>query len=194
MTISRKLSGLLAACMILAAAAPAFAVEQATVASVDGLVRLHAPDGSWTSAEAGDSVRAGMSVSTGFNATAVLEIGASRVSVDPVSYLSFDEIALQGDTQDSSLDLSFGRVRSEVRSASARQTDFTVRSPVSTASVKGTDFLYDGSLLVVYEGDVSLQNQIGQSHSVRAGQRSRAYGYEGIQSVEAYFLEVADLN
>jgi hypothetical protein len=134
-----------------------------------------------------------MSVSTGFNASAVLAVGSSRVTVDPISFLELSELSETETTDSATLDLSFGRVRSRVRSAEQRRTDFEVRSPVSTATVKGTDYVYDGSLLTVFEGDVSLQNSIGQSHSVRAGQRSRAYGYETIQSVEAYFAEVAEL-
>jgi hypothetical protein len=169
------------------------AAEQVEVVSVDGMVRIHAADGSWSRAGAGDVLASGMSVSTGFNASAVLAVGASRVEIDPISYLEFSELSDSAEAESATMDLSFGRVRSRVRSADQRSTDFQVRSPVSTAAVKGTDFVYDGSLLTVFEGDVSLRNSIGQSHSVRAGQRSRAYGYETIQSVEAYYAEVAEL-
>lgn len=169
------------------------AAEQTRVVFVEGVVRLHNDDGSFSRARVGDVVTTGMSVSTGFDASAELAVGASRVTVDPISFVEFAELSQSDEAADTTLDLSFGRVRSRVRSADQRRTDFEVRSPVSTATVKGTDFVYDGSLLTVFEGDVSLQNSIGQSHSVRAGQRSRAYGYETIQSVEAYFAEVSEL-
>jgi hypothetical protein len=185
--------GIVVLLLIVAVAGTAVAAERVEVASVTGLVRVHNADGSWARAQAGDTLSPSMAVSTGFDGSAVLAIGSSRVSVDSVSYLTVAELTEDAQEDETTLDLSFGRVRSEVRSADNRRTDFEVRSPVSTATVKGTDFVYDGSLLTVFEGDVSLQNRIGQSHSVRAGQRSRAYGYETIESVEAYFREVADL-
>ena len=169
------------------------AAEQAEVTEVSGLVRIHDADGSWVRAEPGDSLTPNMAISTGFNGSAVLAIGASRVTVDSVSHVTVADLAQDAEKQDTTMDISFGRVRSEVKSTDNRETNFEVRSAVSTASVKGTDFVYDGSLLTVFEGNVSLQNRIGQSHSVRAGQRSRAYGYETIESVEAYFRDVADL-
>jgi hypothetical protein len=190
---SKQLLKMIAIAGLAISAVSAAAAEQIQVLSVDGMVRIHAADGSWTRAGEGDVLSSGMSVSTGFNASAVLAVGSSRVTVDPISFLELSELSQTETTDSATLDLSFGRVRSRVRSTDRRGTDFEVRSPVSTASVKGTDFVYDGSLLTVFEGDVSLQNSIGQSHSVRAGQRSRAYGYETIQSVEAYFAEVAEL-
>ena len=58
-------------------------------------------------------------------------------------------------------------------------------TPVSTAAVRGTAFTYDGTNLIVQEGDVSFSNLIGQRHSVRRSQTSRTWQYTDIQSVEA---------
>ena len=87
--------------------------------------------------------------------------------------------------------MPFGKVNARVRSADDRRSDFRVVSPVSTASVRGTDFVYDGISLQVTEGDVAIENLIGQTHSVRAGQESRAYAHEPIVSVETYLAEEA---
>ena len=87
--------------------------------------------------------------------------------------------------------MPFGKVDARVRSADDRRSDFSVTSPVSTASVRGTDFVYDGISLQVTEGDVEIENLIGQTHSVRAGQESRAYANETIVSVETYLAEEA---
>ena len=179
-------------------AASGMAAERAQLVEVDGLVRIHGADGSTVRAEAGDTLSRGMALSTGFDATAVLDLGRARVTVDPVSHIELAELQASASQtaqsqSETTMDLSFGRVRSEVRTTESREREFRVQSPVSAAAVKGTDFVYDGSLLTVYEGDVSLRNRIGQTHSVRHGQRSRAYGYESIQSVEAYYREAARL-
>lgn len=190
---NRVATTLIAVILTALVGAAAFGVEQGVIDSVSGTVRIHQADGSWELAEVGDLVEDGMALSTGFDASAVVALGASRITVDPIAYVQFSELAQDGTEDRATMDLSFGRVRSRVRDTEGRSTDFEVRSPVSTATVKGTDFLYDGSRLEVLEGDVALQNSIGQSHSVRAGQRSRAYGYEGIESVETYFAEVVEL-
>lgn len=161
----------------------------AVVESLDGSVRIQR-EGRWQAAETGMSLMEGDRVSTGFSGRAVLTIGLSSVNIEPLSLVALDSL-LRGDEGASALSLPVGRLSAKVRRANNRPTPFAVQSPVSTASVKGTEFVYDGIQLQVLEGDVQIQNELGQFHSVRAGQRSRAYGYEPIVSVDVYLEEDA---
>jgi hypothetical protein len=169
------------------------AAQSVEISEVNGLVRIHDGSGSWSVAEPGDTLNRGMAVSTGFDGKAVIQVGPASVAVEPVTYLTLSQLTEEAGVSRTQVGLSFGRVNAEVKRADSLETNFEVRSPESTASVKGTEFAFDGSRLWVSEGDVSLRNRIGQSHSVRAGQRSSAYGFETIQSVEAYFNDAADL-
>jgi hypothetical protein len=149
-------------------------------------------DGSqWQRATEGTELTSGDAIATGFRGHAVIAVGSSEVEISPLSQLSFSELLERGDAVSTEVSLPFGRVRAQVRSPSNREVDFRVVSPVSTASVKGTDFIYDGISLSVREGDVAIENLIGQTHSVRAGLESRAYGREPIVSVETYLAEEA---
>jgi hypothetical protein len=175
-------------------ALPAFAAVEARIVSVDGTVRVSAGDGSWQEAEAGTLLGSGDMIATGFRGSAVIEIGRSEVDVSPLSQVSIAELAEREDVDAARLSMPFGKVNARVRSAENRRADFRVVSPVSTASVRGTDFVYDGISLQVSKGDVAIENLIGQTHSVRAGQESRAYAHEPIVSVEAYLEEEALLD
>lgn len=172
-------------------ALPAFGAVEARIISVDGTVRVSTARGSWQQAEAGAVLGTGDVVATGFRGRAVIEIGRSQVNVSPLSQVSIAELAERNDVDEARLSMPFGKVDARVRSADNRRTDFRVISPVSTASVRGTDFIYDGISLQVSEGDVAIENLIGQTHSVRAGQESRAYAHEPIVSVETYLEEEA---
>lgn len=177
--------------LLIALTVPAFAALEAQITSMDGTVRVSAADGGWERAEEGMVLAAGDLVATGFRGRAVITIGRSEVDVSPLSQLSIAELAEREDVDTAQLSMPFGKVDARVRSADDRRSDFSVTSPVSTASVRGTDFVYDGISLQVTEGDVEIENLIGQTHSVRAGQESRAYANETIVSVETYLAEEA---
>lgn len=177
--------------LLFALALPAFAALEARIASVDGTVRVSGSTGGWERAEEGMVLGAGDLVATGFRGRAVITIGRSEVDVSPLSQVSIAELAEREDVDQARLSMPFGKVNARVRSAEDRRSDFRVVSPVSTASVRGTDFAYDGISLQVTEGDVAIENLIGQTHSVRAGQESRAYAHEPIVSVETYLAEEA---
>jgi hypothetical protein len=158
--------------------------SQITVIEVDGVVEAKS-NGSWQAVAAGDELDGGSVIATGFRSQAVLEIGSSRVTVEPLSEVRVSDLTVEGDTEQTSLSLPFGRIRAEVNknSEAARSLDFRVQSPVSTAAVRGTTFVYDGIELVVIDGRVDLANAYGQWHSVAEGQVSRAYRWD-ISSVE----------
>lgn len=172
--------------VIAAMALPALGAVEAGFVSVDGVVRVSDGQNGWQPAQAGTALEPGDTIATGFRGRAVVAIGESEVTVSPLSQVSLSELVERNRDVEAELSMPFGRVEARVRSAERTRTDFRVVSPVSTASVKGTDFVYDGISLSVSEGDVAIENLIGQTHSVRAGQESRAYAREPIVSVETY--------
>lgn len=179
------------ALLLIAVALPAIAATEARIVSVDGTVRVSDSGGAWQQVEAGVTLEPGDLIATGFRGQAVISIGRSEVDVEPLSQVSIAELTERETVDRTRLSMPFGTVRARVRSTEGRGSDFSVISPVSTASVRGTDFVYDGISLRVTKGDVAIENLVGQTHSVRAGQESRAYANEPIVSVEAYLEEDA---
>lgn len=168
-------------------AAAGFAVE-AEVQAAFGLAEANI-NGEWIPVTTDLLIPEGAVISTGIGAQVILDIQGSTVTVGQFSRVSVAELFAQtsgGSTVvNTALDLPFGRVSAQVRSTQARGNDFRVLSPISTAAVRGTEFDFTGSLLAVNEGDVRLLNLAGQRHSVREGQTSGAFRFDGIRSVEA---------
>ena len=176
--------------ILLIAAVAVAASAQISVLETSGVVEVRSA-GSWQPVTPGDIISRDSVIATGFRSTAVLQIGASRVTVEPLTELTVSELSTSGATEQVGLSLPFGRIRAEVNTESSVQAiNFQVRSPVSTAAVRGTTFTYDGVELNVLEGRVALSNAYGQWHSVAAGQESRAYRWS-ISSVETVAAEEA---
>ena len=168
----------------------ALAFGQISVLNTTGLVEVQTAGG-WEIVQAGDELARNAVIATGFRSSAVLQIGSSRVTVEPLSELTIAELASSGGNESVALSLPFGRIRAEVnKESNVSAIDFRVTSPVSTAAVRGTTFDYDGVALNVLDGRVALSNAYGQWHSVAAGQESRAYRWT-ISSVEAVAAEQA---
>ncbi|MFP4378039.1 MAG: FecR domain-containing protein [Spirochaetales bacterium] len=164
---------------------------QITVVEADGVVEAKI-NGTWQGVAAGDQLSGNTIIATGFRSQAILEIGSSRVTVEPLSEVQVSELAVGDNTERANLALPFGRIRAEVNKDPnvTRSLDFRIQSPVSTAAVRGTTFVYDGVELVVVDGRVDLANAYGQWHSVAEGQVSRAYRWD-ISSVETVAGEAA---
>lgn len=178
------------ALIVMIAAVAALAVAQISVVDTTGLVEVQTATG-WEAVEAGDELARSAVIATGFRSTAILQIGSSRVTVEPLSELTIAELTTNGTSERVALSLPFGRISAEVnKESNVSAIDFQVRSPVSTAAVRGTIFDYDGVALNVLDGRVALSNAYGQWHSVAAGQESRAYRWS-IASVETVAAEQA---
>lgn len=164
---------------------------RAVVREVSGTVFIKNSAGSWRAAAEGGLISADEWIITGSRSILVLQIGRDEVVVE--GYTKIQLKAVRGDNaaEATRVNISSGSLRARVKTAGgARNRErFTVQSPLATASVRGTDFVFNGTELVVYEGDVQLRNVLGQKHSVRAGQESRAYGLERITSVEEVLKE-----
>lgn len=171
----------------------ALALAVATVVEADGLVEARV-GGEWIALGAGDELPTDATIATGFRSRAVVRVGSSTITVEPLSQVSLASVSIEESNEQVNLDLPFGEIRAEVKRDVSRDAlrgvEFRVLSPLSTAAVRGTVFTYDGVELDVAEGRVELLNAYGQWHSVAAGQQSRAYRWS-IASVETTALEAS---
>ncbi len=173
--------------MVLAAAATA---GEARVLETSGRVEIRAtPQEDWGPLEEGMTVAPGATVSTGFGARAVIQVGpAARLEVSALSRLTLEELIEREGLVETDLHLGVGRVRAEVQAVEGVQSDFNLSSPVSTAAVRGTSFEFDGVNVRVFQGRVRLSNRFNQSTTVSQGESSSTTGDDepasGDQSLE----------
>jgi hypothetical protein len=111
-------------------------------------------------------------VSTGFKSTAVIALGNSVLSVQPLTRLTVEDIRESAGNERVNINLQTGRIRADVKPPVGGKTEFTVKSPSATASVRGTSFEFDGLNLRVEEGRVHVSGgdrsgtYVGVGHSV----------------------------
>lgn len=158
--------------------AGSLAAAEALVLEVDGDVEVRVtPDDEWMELEEDTIIPVGATISTGFGAGAVVEVGPNaRLHIDSLSRLTIDQLIEREGIVESELELSVGRIQGEVQRVDERPTEFQVRSEVATASVRGTSFEFDGVNVRVFEGQVDLANRFNQRVSVSQGERSTTTG------------------
>ncbi|MGI5173005.1 FecR domain-containing protein [Treponema sp. OMZ 840] len=124
------------------------AALDAVVVSVVGKAEMQTAKG-WESIQAGTKIGTGTMISTGFKSQAVLEIGKSTVTVQPLSRLTVEQLTERADADVSKIYLDAGSLKANVKAAENKRVGFTVKSPVATASVRGTSGTIDafGSLV-----------------------------------------------
>ena len=115
---------------------PVFALD-ATVVSVFGKAEMQTVNG-WEMMKEGTKIAEGTVISTGFKSQAVLEIGKSKITVQPLSRLTVQELRTRPETDTSKVYLDAGSIKADVKAAENKRVGFTVKSPVATASVRGT--------------------------------------------------------
>jgi hypothetical protein len=168
----------LAVLLAVALAAPLSAQQlRAVVREITGKVEVKLPGRDWQPAAVGMVVPRGAMVSTGFSSRLVLELGLSRLTVNPLTRMLLDELVKKDSTNTASLTLKVGKVNAVVKSAAGERTDFTLKGPASTAAVRGTQFEYNGYELRVVEGVVRFVNLLSQSRDVGPGESSQTDGY-----------------
>jgi hypothetical protein len=148
----------------------------AVIRSTEGKVEIMTSSDTWTPVTTGMYVPVGATISTGFDATADIEIGGAILTVEPLTRMRIDELSVSGDTINTDLDLQVGRIRAEVNAVEGLQNDFTLSSPVTTASVRGTSFVFDTINLFTETGLVELSNRHGQYVNVYAGETGKGTG------------------
>jgi hypothetical protein len=149
--------------------APAFALA-GQVVTVSGKVEMQTGSGAWKPLKAGDSLEAGSMISTGFKSEATIKLGASILTVRPLTRMTLNQLVEKEDTVETDVFLEVGNVKAEVNSLNGKKNGFSVKSPVATASVRGT-VLEVGDFLVVYEGKVQYKSATGQTRYGTAGEQ-----------------------
>ncbi len=143
----------------------------AVVSAVTGKVEIQkAGEQAWIAATVGMEVPVRATISTGFGGRAVLKVGASTVTVAPLTRLRIDELSTKGNVVQTKLAMPVGRIRADVKASSGAKNDFTVKSALSTAAVRGTSFETDGERVRVFESIVAFLSQSGISLNVGAGE------------------------
>jgi hypothetical protein len=144
--------------------------QKATFRTVTGKVEIQVPGQAWMPATVGMEVPLKATISTGFGGGAVLELGATTLTVRQLTRLRIDELSTQNKVTQTNLTMPVGRIRADVKATAGNATDFKLRSPVSTAAVRGTGFETDGTYLTVFESVVAFLSQSGISISVGTGE------------------------
>jgi hypothetical protein len=147
---------------------------QAVVREISGTVEVKVPGAAdWVPAERGQVLEIRTLISTGFKSSALLAIGNSALSVQPLTRLSLEELIRAGNSENVDLNLRAGRVRANVRPPVGGTTSFVIRSTMATASVRGTVFEFNGMELRVEEGRVHLSGDGGNGAYVGVGHLGR---------------------
>ncbi len=139
------------------------------IVSISGKVEAQNQSGTWIPLKAGDALVAGTMISTGFKSEATVKLGASVLTIKPLTRMTLTQLLEKEDTVDTELFLEVGNVKAEVNSLNNKKNGFTVRSPVATASVRGTVFEM-GEELVILQGAVVFTSPVGQKRTGSAGQ------------------------
>ncbi len=153
-----------------------YAEISAVLSEISGKVEIKAPGESWKKAKVGMTLNKGDSISTGFKAEAVLNIGPSQLIVKQLTRMELEELIEKEGTVSTGLNLRVGKIKAEVRTTAGLRQNFRLTSPISTAAVRGTSFEYDGVNLKVFEGTVAFTNKRGQTRSINMGEVSKITG------------------
>jgi hypothetical protein len=155
---------------------PMHAQLNAVVKEFSGKVEIKEPTKNWTPVSLNMTLVKGTTVSTGFGSRLVIDMGASRVTVGPLTRMLLEDIVKKESTNTTKLVLAVGKVNASVKSTAGERIDFTVTGPTSTAAVRGTEFSYDGYTLMVTESIVEFVNLLAQARNVSAGETSYTDG------------------
>jgi hypothetical protein len=153
------------------------AQTRAVFKTVTGKVEIQNPgEQAWQPANAGMEVPIRATISTGFGGGAILDLGASTLTVRQLTRLRIDELSVQNKVTRTNLTMPVGRIRADVKSTAGTTTDFRLRSPVSTAAVRGTGFNADVSVVTVFEHLVQWYSESGIGIDVGAGEMGLVTG------------------
>ena len=155
--------------LIAASVFPLFALNGQVIA-VSGKVEIQSGSGAWKPLKAGDALSAGSMISTGFKSEATIKLGASILTVRPLTRMTLNQLVEKEDVVDTEVYLEVGNVKAEVNSLNNKKNGFTVKSPVATASVRGT-IVEVGDDLFVFRGSAQYISAVGQRRKGSEGQR-----------------------
>lgn len=126
-----------------------FAIE-AKVVSVTGKVQVLVGT-EWKNLNAGDKLKKGDMIQTGFKSEVVIALTSgnenSKITVSQLSRLTVEQLAEDSSGDKTSVYLTTGSVKSEIKKTQDHRANYSVRSPVATASVRGTELTVTNSFL-----------------------------------------------
>ncbi|MGN0738851.1 MAG: FecR domain-containing protein [Treponema sp.] len=126
-----------------------FAIE-AKVVSVTGKVQVQVGS-EWKNLNVGDTLKKGDMIQTGFKSEAVIALTSgnenSKITVSQLSRLTVEQLAEDSSGDRTSVYLTTGSVKSEIKKTEDHRANYSVRSPVATASVRGTELTVTNSFL-----------------------------------------------
>jgi len=189
----RSLKKLVIAIVIFFIASAAIFAQSAPVAVIRdlaGTVELKKPGSvTWEAAARGQTLAGDTTISTGFKSTAVIALGDSLLTVQPLTRLTLTELSRLQNNDKVTLNLQTGKVRAEVKPQEGFKTEFTVKSSSATASVRGTVFEFDTFNLMVKEGTVAFVGASGTPVLIDGGGLSYAGDRSGrVASREEAFM------
>ncbi|MBQ0002458.1 MAG: FecR domain-containing protein [Treponema sp.] len=141
-----------------------FAIE-AKVVSVSGKVQVQKGN-AWVDLKAGDVLKKGDLVQTGFKSEAQVAIVSSnqnsKLVISQLSRLTIEQLVENPTDDKTSVYLATGSAKSEIKKTEDRRASYTVRGPVATASVRGTKFnaknTFSGAVVTTEQGVVTAWN------------------------------------
>lgn len=166
----KKYLACLCAALVAGSFIPLMALDGEVVA-VNGKVEFQTKAGEWKALKQGDPVTSGTMISTGFKSEATVRLGASVLSIRPLTRMTLTQLVEKEDVVDTEVYLEVGNVKAEVNSLNNKKNGFKVKSPVATASVRGTVFEVGEQGLVVYRGSVEYSTPTGQNRTGTEGQQ-----------------------
>ena len=118
---------------------------------------------SYTRAGIGDEVAFNTIISTGFKSSAVIAVGNSTITIQPLSQLSISD--------NSNINLQTGRIiiESNELASDGAAAIFTVQSPGTSSSVRGTNFEFNTVNMKAKKGRVSFSGISGPAVIVQEG-------------------------
>ncbi len=158
---------------------PLFAATEIVITDVSGRVELRQPGGNWKTAVPGMLLTKGSYISTGFNASARLEMGETVLFVKQLTRMQLEELMEKEGLQTTRFFLRVGKVGAEIKTAEGLKHNFTIKSPISTAAVRGTKFEFNGLEVSTENGKVFLINPAGRTVRVLAGEEGSFTGGKG---------------
>lgn len=158
--------------LLLAFLASASYSQSGVIRDLTGAVELK-PVGSsaFIPARAGSEVTQDTIISTGFKSTAIVAVGSTVITVQPLTRLSLAEISKTQDTERLNVNLQAGRIRVDVKPVSGTKANTVVQSPSATASVRGTSFGMDIFDTDVEEGGVDVEGNDGFNTTLYKGDK-----------------------
>lgn len=163
--------------LILLPATTLFAAD-AEIKSFTGKVEIQEPDSTaWVAVTEGQVLKPGTTISTGFNANATIDMDeTSEIFVRSLTRIAIEDLTITTNVVKTSLNLTMGKIKADVKTTTGLKHNFTLKTPVSTAAVRGTTFEAGVASISVETGSVGFSNSIGQTVNVARGASATTTG------------------